>query len=76
MFPTKRLFVAFDRLSANEDFVFFLEWLKSKQQDRIDRLLLNSNTVSVHQDQGYALALTDILQMAASAKESLIALDK
>jgi hypothetical protein len=74
MITTPHVLTALDRLSGSHDFGVVISWMKAEREDRINKLLLNSNTVSVHQDQGYALALTDILQLATTARESLSSL--
>jgi len=66
--------VALDRLSGNPDFKLVMDHLQVELNMKIKQLLWNSVTVSVHQDQGYASALTDILQLAATARESLASL--
>lgn len=60
-----------DRLSANGDFAMLIDYLHAERVRNIEQLLVTTNTVSVHQLQGYSQALTDILQLVTTAKDVL-----
>lgn len=60
------LMKSFSRLRANNDFAAVLDWLVQERANAVDRLIGTSNTSLVHQQQGYAQALTDITRAAMS----------
>lgn len=65
---------AMERLSANADFRCLTAWIGESLKESIEQLLVSASTVSVHQCQGYASALTDILQSVTTAREAIASL--
>lgn len=70
----EKILAAVDRLSGNQDFLTLIAFMESQLKDRTFNLISGVTPVLIHQDQGYAQALMDILQMISSARESLSSL--
>ena len=54
-------------LDGNRDWMVALGWLKAEYEQRSVDLLSAVNPVVVHQTQGYALCLLDIIRSATTA---------
>lgn len=61
------------RLIGDPDFKTFLQWLEDEKAENIQALLQSQNTVSIHQMQGSAQLLTDILQAVMLAPNAVAA---
>lgn len=58
---------ALANLDGNRDFAVVLDWLRREHDSEVSQLLTSVNPVLVHQKQGYALCLADIIRSATAA---------
>lgn len=59
------------RLENDPDFKVFVGWLEEERNNSITDLLSNASPVHVHQLQGEAQCLTDILQSVMTAQTAI-----
>lgn len=71
MNPSIEITKSLAALDGNRDFGVVLQWLREDLGAQINELLLSTNPILVHQKQGYALCLTDIIQSATTATKAL-----
>jgi len=68
--PAAQVLSALYVLESNKEFAVVMEWITESLQDEVDTLL-NADAAKVHKHQGYCLALTDLIEHATQARESL-----
>lgn len=71
MTPTPEVIKSLGSLDGNRDFVVFTDWLQAAYQKEVEQLLSQPNPVLVHQAQGYARCLADILRSVTTNHTAL-----
>ena len=66
MQPSIDVIKALGALDGNRDFGVFMDWLKANYESEVEKLIAQPNTVLVHQSQGYAMCLKDIIRAVTS----------
>lgn len=71
MNPTPEVIKALGHLEGSREFGIFVDWLRSRYQTEVEQLLSQPNPVLVHQSQGYASCLADILRSVTTNNTAL-----
>lgn len=73
LLPEPNVSRALNLLCEQHDFVLILQWIERSKFAELENICGVQEPVRVHQMQGYALALADILRAARSANRTLAA---
>jgi hypothetical protein len=71
MNPTVDVIKALGSLDGNRDFGIFMDWVHAAYQKEVEQMLVQPNPVLVHQAQGYARCLADILRSVTTNQTAL-----
>lgn len=66
MQPSVDVIKALGVLDGNREFGIVMDWLKSNYESEVAKLIAQPNPVLVHQSQGYAMCLADIIRTVTS----------
>jgi hypothetical protein len=71
MNPTPEVIKSLGALDGSRDFGVFTDWLQAQYQKEVEQLMSQPNPVLVHQSQGYARCLADILRSVTTNQTAL-----